>query len=121
MSTPPWFAISFWTMALTGSAFYGWKAFEAFEVTTTGKKWGWWVHQVWFNFLGALAGWLAAWVVVQDAWPCLGSACTASFGWSNGILVCIAFVGITGHLPFAAAGVLQAVRELALKAAGLAK
>jgi hypothetical protein len=121
MNTPPWFAVAFWTLSLLGSAFYGWKAFEAFEVVTYKKKWGWWVHQVWFNFSGALVGWLATWVVVQDAWPCLASTCTASLNWSNGVLLGVAFVGVTGHLPFAVSGVLQAVRELAIKAAGLAK
>jgi hypothetical protein len=36
-------------------------------------------------------------------------------------LIAIAFVGITGHLPYAVAGVLGGVKELALKVAGLAK
>lgn len=121
MNTPPSFAIAFWVVSLLASVFYGWKAFEAFDVATEKRKWGWWVHQVWFNFAGALVGWLAAWVVVQDAWPCLTSACTATLTWTNGILSVIAFIGVTGHLPFAVSGVLQAVKELALKAAGLVK
>ena len=32
-----------------------------------------------------------------------------------------AFVGVTGHLPYAMAGVLQGIKELALKVAGLGK
>ncbi len=124
MTTPPWFAFIFWTFSLLASSFYGWKAFDIFDVDTSKKTkehWGWWVHQVWFNFSGALVGWVAIWVVLQDSWPCLTERCTVNLTWENGFLLAAAFVGVTGHLPFAISGVLQAVKELALKAAGLGK
>jgi hypothetical protein len=117
---PSWFNAIFAAVALLASAFYGLKAFDAFEVSAREKPWAWCVHQVWFNFLGAAIGWVALWFVVHDVWraAALGQARVTLSGALLGVL---AFVGATGHLPLALSGVLQGVKELALKALGLLK
>jgi hypothetical protein len=116
---PHWFVWLFWVLALLFSAFYGWKAFDAFDDRPPGKPWGWWAHQVWFNFAGAVVGWAAMWFIVRKLWHVLATDSPADFGWSDGVLSALAFVGITGHLPYATAGLLKGIRELARKLTGL--
>ena len=41
------------------SIFYGLKAFKIFEVNSDDKSVSWKIHQIWFNFLGSIIGWLA--------------------------------------------------------------
>lgn len=118
---PSAFSIPFWAIGLLFSLFYGWKACDAFGVPTTDKPWAWRLHQFWFNFLGSLLGWAAAWFLARRTWHCLAVACPAQIDWSDATLIAVAFVGVTGHLPYAIAGVLQGIKDLALKVAGLAK
>src|SRR5439155_7792266 len=116
---PNSFNIPFWILGLLSSLFYGWKACDAFGVDATGKPWAWRLHQFWFNFVGSLLGWAAAWFLARKAWHCLAVACPAHLDWSDAALIVGAFVGVTGHLPYATAGILSGVRELASKLAGL--
>jgi hypothetical protein len=39
MTTPLWFAVVFWMFSLLASAFYGWKAFEAFAHFAERDRW----------------------------------------------------------------------------------
>lgn len=121
MVLPEWISYIFLAVGLLASLLYGWKACDAFDVSAKDKPWAWRVHQFWFNFAGSLFGWAAAWFVARKGWQCLAVSCPAQLDWSDAGLIAIAFVGITGHLPYATAGVLQAIKELALKVAGLAK
>ena len=116
---PLCFTVAFWAFALLASVFYAWKCFDAFGVRTTEKPWGWWVHQVWFNLSGSLVGWVATWFVVRKVWHCFAAGSCASPRWSDAALMVVALVGITGHLPYATAGALEGIRELAKKVTGL--
>lgn len=91
-------------ISLVASAFYGWKAVAIFGLATSGKDWSWRVHQVWLNFLGAIAGWAALWA---SSWALGASLSRDPFrmdGWIFGTLA-VGFVGITGYLPRAMVGV----------------
>lgn len=118
MSEITWFLV----VAGIASAITAWKAFDGFAVPTTGKSLAWWVHQVWFNFAGAFVGWTAAWVVGRKLWTCLPNCCdTTLLKWPDAALAFLAFVGITGHLPFATMGLIQGIVDLAKSALGLLK
>ena len=121
MILPEWISYAFIAVGLLASLFYGWKAFYVFGVSAKGKPWAWRVHQFWFNFAGSLLGWVAAWFVARKTWHCLMVSCPAQLDWADAGLIATAFVGITWHLPYATAGILQGINELALKVAGLAK
>jgi hypothetical protein len=110
-----WFV--FWAIALVASFFYGWKCFEALEVGVDWKKktWAWRLHQRWFNFSGSLVGWGALWIVFRKV-----CVYPSPVRWFDVVLMAVAFVGITGHLPFATMGLLQGIKDLALKALKLA-
>lgn len=68
-------------------------------------------HQYWFNFAGSLTGWFALWVLAP--WNCLAATCNVeSMGWGQFALGVVAFLGVTGYLPLAAAS--AAVRGVEL-------
>jgi len=107
--------IIFWLIALAASLFYGLKACDAFGVPAGQKPWAWKVHQFWFNFVGSLVGWYACWILLPGAVAYFSTTRTPSVSLSSAIWAVIAFVGITGHIPFAVAGLLQGIIELAKK------
>lgn len=112
LMVPPWWFIG---VSLVASAFYGWKAVAIFGVAKDGKDWSWWVHQVWLNFLGAIAGWAALWA---SSWALAGSLSKDPFridGWLFGTLA-VGFIGITGYLPRAMVGVSGAFGRIVDKA-----
>jgi len=121
MVLPDWLNYSFLAVGLLFSLFYGVKACDAFSVDPKGKPWAWHVHQFWFNSAGSAVGWGAAWFVARRVWHCMATTSPTQLGWSDAALAGVAFVGITGHLPYATAGVLEGIRALALKVAGLGK
>jgi len=89
----------YWVAATLASALYGLFATDALEVSEDDKKkikengplrW----HQRWLNFLGSLAGWSLAYVVLRHSWS------AGDFRLSDLPLAFLAFVGMTGHLPY---------------------
>lgn len=89
-------------LALIGSLAYGLDAFVAFGVPRSPKppNYGAWLHQVWFNVAGAGVGWLAGWVVLVRWLSCERSVCPNEPRFSTIFLLGVAFMGVTGHLPF---------------------
>ena len=81
-------------LGLLWAAFFGWRAVHIFidEQAYEKKKWDWWTYQVLFNALGAFMGWVALWAVWDFGFP----LATVHF-----VLGLIAFLGITGNLPYA--------------------
>lgn len=116
--------VSLGVFVLVGTAFgafSAWKAFDGFNVRTDHKPRAWWIHQIWFNFLGAWVGWGCAWLLAARLAPCvLDFECRACQGlsWSDAVLGLVAFLGMTGHVPLAAFGWLKGLERLALKASG---
>ncbi len=91
--------IAFWIVATGFSVWYGKYAPEALEVNQDDKdriakspalRW----HQHWLNFLGSFLGWCLAYIVLRHVYP------GYKLGAGDGILMFMAFIGMTGHLPF---------------------
>jgi len=82
----------FFGFALGWAIFFGWRAVPIFVKSEiyAKKKWDWWLYQVWFNALGAFVGWVALWSV----W----NLHHLTFEYT--VLVLVAFLGITGNLPY---------------------
>jgi hypothetical protein len=105
-----WTAVFFWCIALVASALYGWKAVEihsppkkkatdAEDHELTSYPSSWWWHQRWLNFLGALVGWIALWLLTRKFVPCLFADCTVAPNAWDVVASFLAFIGITGFLP----------------------
>jgi hypothetical protein len=90
----PWY---FFGPALVVSALYGYFAVRVFQVARPTKNIPWGIHQFWFNFVGALAGWAALWVLAPETW--LEPSPTVTVTWGSAALAVVAFAGVTGHLP----------------------
>ena len=74
-------------------------------------------HQRWFNFTGSLFGWAALWCFVRSSWSVWRLSAPASHATSSDFaLGFVAFVGISGWLPYATMGALDALRTLVEKA-----
>lgn len=91
--------LAYWLIAASASVFYAIFAVDALEVSKDDKKkiaengplrW----HQRWLNFLGSLVGWSLAYIVLRHACP------TSDFRPADFPLAFLAFIGMTGHLPY---------------------
>ena len=58
------------------------------------KKWVGMIHQVWFNVLGLLIGWVAVYYLWETG--------ISNFKTEHFVALIIAYLGITGNLPQAA-------------------
>lgn len=119
MTIPAWFEIVFLLVAVIASGFFGFFCFEIHNLDRSAFKWQEKIQQVWFNFVGALIGWIALWILVRQWWgawrlptaPGVPVQMTVSdFG-----LALIAFVGISGYLPFTVMGVIRTFVALVQK------
>jgi len=113
--------IVFGLLALAASVFYGATACSIFDVSTSGKRWPWKLHQFWLNFAGSAVGWIALWSLIPRVLGCLSQSCSVDVSWSDVAVFFVAFVGITGYLPAAVVGLALSVKEIASKVAGLLK
>jgi len=91
------FKLSNWFLfpALVFGLFFGLRAVSIFvnpDIYRI-KNWDWKFYQFWFNFAGAFIGW----VVVYYLWK----TDISKFGIEHFVALIIAFLGITGNLPFA--------------------
>ena len=97
------------------SIFYGLKAFKIFKVTVPKTKkysaWAW--HQRWFNFVGSVVGWTALWFLIQKAMTVLPSSYTLTINVWDAVMFFLAFIGITGHLPYTMMGLIKSIGDLA--------
>ena len=111
MTIPVWFEVAFWSLAVIVSGFLGRFCFEIHTLDRSAFKWPAKVQQVWLNSVGAFVGWIALWFLVRQWWgvwrlsfaPAVSVQMTVSdFG-----LALIAFIGISGYLPFTVVGAIQ--------------
>jgi len=78
--------------ALVFGLFFGLRAISIFNEKKKGKKLDWFFYQFLFNFVGAFIGW----VVVYYLWE----IDISKFGIEHFVALFIAFLGITGNLPY---------------------
>jgi hypothetical protein len=113
----------FWIAALVASLFFGLKAVTIFQVQAPKGKgpWAWWIHQFWLNFCGSFVGWVALWFVGRKVISCLGASCAFELtGWDV-LISFLAFVGVTGFLPFTIVGLITGIKELVVKSTSFLK
>jgi len=115
MAFPVWLSYTFCILGTLFSLFYGFKACGVFGIKSEGKPRSWYIHQFWFNLAGSAIGWCTAWFVSLRVWHHMVNISPDDLGWSDAGLIAVAFVGITGHLPYATAGLLEGLKLLALK------
>jgi hypothetical protein len=121
MDLPFWLGPPFWVVAVLFSIFYGWKARDIFQVEREDESWAYLAHQAWFNFAGSLIGWSALWLeVIRILWFAASGA-KLEFEFTDLLLGIIAFVGVAGLLPTTTVGLIQGIRELAIRIAGIGK
>jgi len=121
MRVPNCLNIIFFVFGIVASTFYGFKAFDIFEVSVKQKPWAWKVHQFWFNFTGSLIGWFLLWLLIQKVWLGMQTFSLSQIGILDIVILLISFIGITGYLPFGIASLLQSLKELTQKFLGLLK
>jgi hypothetical protein len=117
MSIPCWLIALFWSLALVVSFLLGWFCLEVHNIRVPeGYPRAARNHQRWFNFIGALVGWIALWCLVRRAW-CVWWACSSlgQAGWSDFVLGFVAFVGISGYFPYATMTTVDAIGKRVAK------
>ena len=116
-----WAAFGYWAVALVASLLYGWYAVAIFKVPMETREhkpppaWDW--HQRWLNFLGAIVGWLALWLLLRKFGGCVFSQCSADIGAWDVVGALVAFVGVTGYLPNSVVSLVSGLGGLAGKLA----
>ena len=117
------FIIGFCAVGVLLSVFHGAMAPHIFVSADDrkDKSWAWHVHQFWLNFCGSVAGWAALWFVLEKLSALVSSPSSAAPQWSDAALFFLAFLGVTGYLPFAIVTSVQAIKELISKIPGLGK
>jgi len=94
-----WIEAAYWVVACAASLLYGIFAVDALEVSEEDKKrisenrplrW----HQHWLNFLGSFVGWSLGYLVILHVFR------TYDFRPVDFPLTFLAFIGMTGHLPY---------------------
>jgi energy-coupling factor transporter transmembrane protein EcfT len=83
-------------LAIIFAIFYGWRSVYIFVNPETYKKknWDWWLYQIWFNATGAFIGWFVLYYIWKTG--------IQNFEVKHFVALIIAFLGITGNLPYAA-------------------
>jgi len=90
------FSNPFLYLAIISAMFFGWRSVPIFVSTkdSKNKKWDWWLYQIWFNALGAFIGWFVLYYIWKVA--------IHNLKIEHFVALIIAFLGITGNLPYAA-------------------
>src|SRR5690242_11582128 len=96
-----WLHWAYAALALVASLGCGLFCFEIHGIAVPPRTSATYAHQAWFNFLGALVGWVAAWPVLSNVVACAQGGCAPVVSWSMAGLAALAFVGVTGYLPYA--------------------
>ncbi len=116
-----WWPVMFVVIAFILSLFLGLNCLEIFDVDVKDQKSfpkSRRVQQIWFNFTGSLFGWGALWCLLQRASVILGQCSPSKTGqatWSDFALAFVAFVGVSGYLPYTAMGIVEALKLLVNK------
>jgi len=107
----------FWLFAVLASVFYGVFAFDVFHAKRPGKKeWQQWAHQIWLNFSGAAIGWATLYYLLVMRLRVFGKAPVTEPGGVDILLLLVAILGITGHLPYTVVGIARGISDAVRKA-----
>ena len=97
--------VMYWIFAFLMSMFFGFWSAEIFG--SKAEKWNTPHHlyQWWFNFIGSLTGWAVLYLLLFARFDWGKSAAVNNVGATDILLLLIAFIGISGHLPMATTGI----------------
>jgi len=118
MPIPCWFVASFGVLALVVSGLLGVFCLEVHNMPdrerySPSRRY----HQWWFNFVGSLFGWAALWCLVRRVWGVwFFSSSSGQATVSDFALGFVAFVGVSGYLPYATMGAVNALQTLVAEA-----
>ena len=74
----------------------------------------WWLYQIWFNLVGFLIGWVIFYVLLRKFFPFFDDTqCLVLFSIWDAVGAFVAFIGVTGNLPFAGMKLVEASRQIA--------
>lgn len=95
-------SLIYWLVAIVNICVYSYYAFEIHSIDTKMFKQNKWYmyNQYWLNGLGAFVGWLALYVFIFFRLPNVDIA--TGIIWGDILILFVAFVGITGYLPYIA-------------------
>lgn len=105
-------AAIYWFIAVCLSAWIGWYALTIFQVKSPNTPHLW--QQRLLNFVGSLIGWVVLWALGIRFWDSLvtpNGYSTATVGWWDVLGGFVAFIGVTGYLPYTVIGLIHAVFE----------
>lgn len=93
-----WITIGIAVVGSICSGLYAWKAFDIFDAEKPeGARL---CHQYWLNFAGSAVGWIALGLLTYKMVRCIETSCPAEVSMTDLVLGGVAFVGVTGHLPY---------------------
>lgn len=112
----------YFSVAFGFSAFYSANAIKILTDADEGSiKGARLFHQRWLNFLGSATGWLCLWFVAVKIWHHILNGTDPAIGWPYAALALVAFVGVTGYLPFTVVKLINSIAALVEKIAGVFK
>lgn len=93
------FCNPFLYLAIVFAIFYGWRSVFIFVPPDIYKQkkcknWDWWLYQILFNAVGAFIGWFVLYYILETN--------IRSLRIGHFVALIIAYLGITGNLPYAA-------------------
>jgi hypothetical protein len=100
--TNPHWKCGYFAIAFLMSGAYGLAAFKIHRWHPNDiPPWFWpRLHQYWFNFLCAFAGWFAGWFVINRWLGCISFICADEPRFATCVLALAAIIGMTGLLPY---------------------
>ena len=120
-----YFKFIFWIIAFLASFFYSYWAFKIHLVKKEDvdnlrkeKNYAWFIHQFWFNFIGSITGWIILWLTIPNIFLGFCDQNTVSLEFKEIVLLFIALIGITGHLPMALYGIVNSFKKIIEKLLG---
>jgi len=93
--------IIFLILAILFSVFYGvfWKQIWVMPLSPGLTK-SRLLHEVWFNFIGSLTGWICLYIIYKSLSAFTWQTVVINISWQHIFLFIIALTGITGLLPY---------------------
>ena len=107
--------IIFLILAISFSIFYGvfWKQIWATPLSmSSGLSKSRFLHEVWFNFTGSLAGWICLYIIYKSLSVFTWQTIVINISWQHILLFVIALMGITGLLPYILMSISRTVDQI---------
>ena len=108
----PCYITIYWIVACLFTLFY---TMFAFKIHSTSKallktqkdshNYSWFIHQRWFNFIGAAIGWIILWILLPEIIGSIRNQSLDSVTFIDFLFLLTSILGITGHLPLTLFGI----------------